>query len=298
MILRFIWLSVIFLLLNVKTFADTVVVVGNDQNGRVHFYAASDKYSSAAAAEKAKSKCMNMGMALCVFLYRLSGTANARECLAIVVRPSPTPVRDGIHLAVARDGSVAISNAEAQCDASGPMCILSELVCDPRSADDFSATPDNSATKDLLGLFDGRTVAAIIDHIRDELEVREALVFYSVAFGFMLFVVLSLYDVISNDRRSIRRMAVNFVLSCVVIIGIIITGLVTPAVWGWILSLSTPAIVLLGAVTCGLTLLFIPVKFWRSLKERNAFERGPLPEPPEVASSRESTGVLNKKAIR
>jgi hypothetical protein len=284
-----------------NAFADTVIVVGNDEIGRVHFYKGADEYSSLTADAKAKTKCMNMGMALCLIFHRLNGSNRAPQCLAIVVRPSPAPVRDVIYYAVAPDGSAAISDAEAQCDASGPSCILSELVCDPESADDFSGTPDNSATLIVHRFFDGSSITKIIDHIRDGLKSREALVFYGVAFGFGLFVLLSLYDIIAHDRRSIRRMALNFVLSCAATATVLTSGFVAPPIWEWILSLDTPAFVLLTTVICGMMALFIPIKFWKTLKERNTLARTSLSEAPE-----ESVHALkddlktehNKKAIK
>src|SRR5262249_14240780 len=113
-------------------------------------------------------------------------------------------------------------------------------------------------------------------------------------------VLLSLYTFISHDRRSIRRMALNFVASFAVTLGAIITGFVSPPIWNWIVSLSAPALVFLGAVICGVTLLLVPLKLWQTLKERHSFGRASLAGTPVDAASapKDPKSMLNKKAIK
>jgi hypothetical protein len=156
-----------------------------------------------------------------------------------------------------------------------------------------------SPTDQVQTSFRPRTLK-IIDYIRDGLKSVEALVFYSVAFGFGLFVLLSLYDAIAHDRRSIRRIALNLVLSTAAIAGIVTTGFVAPPIWEWILSLDTPAVVLLATVICGTMALFIPLKFWQTLKDRNSLARTSLSEAPKESAPapKGAKAELNKKAIK
>jgi hypothetical protein len=313
MIVRLFLVIATLLTLNIKAFGYTSIVVGNDQRAGT-YYTATDRYSIDRAAEMALSKCRNGGMAGCHSLLWLFGTDTVRFCLGVVVQRSSRG-SDTIYYKVARTGSEAISAAEAECNTSArPSCLRRELVCDPESADDFSTIPDNSVvpslenkaqvdvqapTDQVQTTFRLRTLK-IIDYIRDGLKSVEALVFYSVAFGFAVFVLLSLYDVIAHDRRSVRRMALNLVLSCVATAGIVTTGFVMPPIWEWILSLDTPAIVLLTTMICGMMLLFIPHRFWRKVKERNTLERTSIPETPEESTPtlKVPKAELNKKAIK
>jgi hypothetical protein len=95
-------------------------------------------------------------------------------------------------------------------------------------------------------------------------------------------------------------MSLNLLASLVVTFGIIAGGLIGPPIWERILSLSTPAVVLLGTVTCGIMLLFIPAKFWRMLKDRNTSGRALRTETREgpMSAPNGSSPVINKKAIK
>lgn len=120
------------------------------------------------------------------------------------------------------------------------------------------------------------------------------------AFAFGLFVLLSLYDVIAHNRRSVLRMGVNLILSCAATAGVVTTRLVAPVIWEWILSLDTPTVVLLATLICGMTILFIPLKMWKTLRQRNTFGRASLSETSEDPdpAPKEPKAVLNKKAIK
>jgi hypothetical protein len=122
-----------------------------------------------------------------------------------------------------------------------------------------------------------------------------------VAFVFGLFVLLSLYDVIAHNRRSVRRMGVNLALSCAATAGIVTTRLLAPIIWEWILSLDTPTAVLLATVIGGMTVLFVPRKFWQALKQHNRLAEASSSENPEDPAHRflkAPKAELNKKAIK
>jgi hypothetical protein len=206
MILRLLLLTIVFLLANQKAFAHTVVLQGYDQDGRVHFYTGTDEYSAKTAEERAKSECLNMGMRFCQIYHEFKRRPDdPPECLATVTQPWP-PGLDTITFAVAPTLSEAISSARAKCkDAS---CKLGAALCDsatPVSSERGSTTPTSSVKEILPRRVDVGIIAKIIDHVYDDLKTREALLFYTVAFGFALFVLLTLYDVITNDRRSLSR---------------------------------------------------------------------------------------------
>jgi hypothetical protein len=289
MIIRFLWLTALFFLLNLKALADTVVVNGWDQDGRIQFYTGTDEYSAITAEEGAKSKCVKIGMRLCQPFYRFKRKPSGPpECLATF--GLPWQGLDRPFFAVAPTQSAAISYAEAQCKALGPSCRFGTVVCD-------TAPPISSVEEIVPSRFDGSTLEKIINHVHDDLKSREALIFYAVAFGFGLFVLLSLYDVITNDRRSVSRMVLNLFLSCVVAGGVMTTGLVAPPVWGWMLSLNAPALVFLGTVTVGVMLLLIPRRTWRRVKEPNTLARTSPSQSQEESTPRPkclSEKILNR----
>jgi hypothetical protein len=301
MIVRLFLASATLLMLNLKAFGYTAVSVYVDQRERIYFYTFSG-YDVIDVQEKALTVCPTE----CRLYYVLNGTAAARQCLGIVVRAS-SPPKNSIYHAWAATGSKAISDAEEKCKAAGggPSCVRRQFVCDPQGADgffqvepaDFTIKGSDPTTQGSF--FDRHTIAEMIDYIRDDLKLRKALVLYSVAFGFGMFALLCVHDIVAHDRRSMRRMALNLVMSCAVAAGTTGAGLVMPAIWGWILSLETAAVVLLATVISGMTLLLIPRQFWRTLKHRNTFGRTSLSEGPEdLPAAKDPRAKLDKKAIK
>jgi hypothetical protein len=308
MIIRFLWLAAIFFLLNLNALANTLFAIGGDRQGRVHFFRGFDRQDHNVAREQALASCMNMqGIIGCKLFYDgiYSQEFSSQECIAIVVGRSPA-LGESIYHAKSAIQSAAVSDAEAQCNSSilHKFRGLREAWCDPAGVGRAEQPYESSF------VIDGRRIKraddtptpydSIPDFIEDSLNHRKAPIFYTVAFAFGLFVLLSLYDVIGNNRRSVRRMGVNLVLSCTATAGVVTIRLLAPVIWEWMLSLDTPTVVLLGTMACGMTALFIPRTFWQTLRQGKTVARSSrLETSKNTTSVPEGSGAeLNKKAIK
>jgi hypothetical protein len=98
-------------------------------------------------------------------------------------------------------------------------------------------------------------------------------------------------------------MALNILIACAIaaigLAGFLAMVFVAPRIRDWIASLSQAALLLLVTLVAGVSLLFIPRKFWRMLKRSHSFRRLFVSETKNSEPApQEPKALLNKKAIK